>query len=45
MKQSKECGFLPMLLGKLAASSLGKALTGWRVITAGERVITAGQNS
>ena len=45
MKQSKKGGFLPMLLGKLAASSLGITLTGWRVITAGERVITAGQNS
>ena len=36
MKQSKKGGFLPMLLGKLAASSLGITLTGWRVITAAQ---------
>ena len=35
--------FLPMLLGKLAASILGNALTGKRVIRAGEGTIRAGQ--
>ena len=45
MKQKKQKGrFLPMLLGKLAASTLGNALTGKRVITADEGVITVGQN-
>ena len=45
MKQKKQKGrFLPMLLGKLAASILGNALTGKRVITADEGVITVGQN-
>ena len=45
MKQKKQKGrFLPMLLGKLAASILGNALTGRRVITADEGVITVGQN-
>ena len=34
----------PMLLGTLAASTLGNALTGKEVIRAGKRVITAGQN-
>ena len=34
-----------MLLGKLAASILGCALTGKRVIRAGEATITAGQDS
>ena len=34
-------GFLPMLLGTLAASILGNALSG---IRAGEEVITTGQN-
>ena len=37
-------GFLPMLLGNLAASLLGKALTGKGVIRASERVIRAGEN-
>ena len=45
MKQKKQKGrFLPMLFGKLAASILGNALTGKRVITADEGVITVGQN-
>ena len=49
MKQNKKKGrFLPMLLGTLAASSLGSALTGKGVIRAGkgviERVIRAGQD-
>ena len=45
MKQKNQKGrFLPMLLGKLAASILGNALTGKRVITADEGVITVGQN-
>ena len=45
MKQKKQKGrFLPMLLGKLAASILGNALTGKRVITADEGVVTVGQN-
>ena len=34
----------PMLLGTLAASTLGNALTVKGVIRAGKRVITAGQN-
>ena len=33
-----------MLLGKLAASILGNALTRKRVITADEGVVTVGQN-
>ena len=33
-----------MLLGKLAASILENALTGKRVITADEGVVTVGQN-
>ena len=37
-------GFLPMLLGKLAASILRNELTGKEVIRAGEGVIRAGQN-
>ena len=36
--------FPPMLLGTLAASILGNALTGRRVLRAGEEVITAGEN-
>ena len=36
-------GFLPILLGTLATSILGNALTGKRVIGAGEGVIRAGQ--
>ena len=34
----------PMLLGTLAASTLGNALTVTGIIRAGKRVITAGQN-
>ena len=37
-------GFLPMLLGTLAANILGSALTGKRVIRVGEGVIRAGEN-
>ena len=37
-------GFLPMLLGALAASLLGSSLTGKREIRAGERVVRAGEN-
>ena len=36
-------GFLPILLGTLATSILGNALTGKRVIGAGEGEIRAGQ--
>ena len=37
-------GFLPKLLGTLAASMLGSALTGRGVITAREGTIRAGEN-
>ena len=37
-------GFLPMLLGKLAASMLGTPLTRRRVIRRGEGTIRAGGN-
>ena len=37
-------GFLPMLLGTLAASMLGSALTRRGVIRAGEGKIRAGEN-
>ena len=37
-------GFLPMLLGTLASSMLGSALTGRGVITAGEETIRASEN-
>ena len=37
-------GFLPMLLGTLAAIISRNALSGRRVIRAGEGVIRAGQN-
>ena len=37
-------GFLPILLGTLAASVLGNMLTGRGVIKAGERTIRAGKN-
>ena len=37
-------GFLPMLLGTLAASILGNTLTGKAVIRESERGIRAGQN-
>ena len=37
-------GFLPMLLGTLAATISRNALSGRRVIRAGEGVIRAGQN-
>ena len=42
-KEQKE-GFLPMLLGTLAASLLGSALTGKGVIRPGESTIRAGQD-
>ena len=42
-KEQKD-GFLPMLLGTLAAGILRNALSGKGVIKAGERVIRAGQN-
>ena len=37
-------GFLPMLLGTLAASILGNALTGKGVIRAGEGLIRVGKD-
>ena len=37
-------GFLPVLLGTLAASTLGSALTGRGIIRAGEVTIRAGEN-
>ena len=42
-KEQKD-GFLPMLVGKLAASMLGNALIGKGVIRADEGVIRAGEN-
>ena len=42
-KEQKE-GFLPMLLGTLAASLLGSALTGKGVIRPGESTVRAGQD-
>ena len=42
-KEQKE-GFFLMLLGTLAASMLGRALTGRGVIRAGEGTIRAGEN-
>ena len=45
MKKNKQKGaFLPMLLGTLAASTLGNALIGKGVIRAGEGKIRAGEN-
>ena len=44
-KAKKQKGrFLPMLLGTLAASILGSALIGTRVIRADESTIRAGQD-
>ena len=43
-EKEKKRGFLPILLGTLAASILGNALTGKGIIRAGERVIGAGKN-
>ena len=37
-------GFLPMLIGALATTMLGSALTGRRVIRTGEGTIRAGEN-
>ena len=42
--KERKGGFLPMLLGILAASMLGSALTGRGVIRAGEGTIRAGEN-
>ena len=48
MKQLKtkdqKGGFLPILLGTLAVSILGNALTGKGVIRTGEGVLKSGQN-
>ena len=38
-------GFLPMLLGSLAASLLGSTLTGKGVVSAGEGTIRVSENS
>ena len=43
-EKEQKGGFLPMLLGKLAASILRNALKGKGVIRAGEGMIKAGQN-
>ena len=42
--KEQKLGSLPMLLETLAASLLGRALTGKRVIRPGEGVIRAGEN-
>ena len=42
--KEKKGGFLSMLLGTLAASVLGSALTGRGIIRAGEGTIRAGEN-
>ena len=42
--KEQKVGFLPILLGTLAASMLRTALTGGRIIRAGEGIITAGDN-
>ena len=42
--KDKKGGFLPMLLGTLAASILGTTLTGKVVIRVGKDIIRAGQN-
>ena len=42
-KEQKD-GFLPMLVGKLAASMLGNAIIGKGVIRADKGVIRAGEN-
>ena len=45
MKQkNKKEGFLPMLLGTLAASIIGNTLLGGGLIRVGEGVIRAGQS-
>ena len=43
-RKKKKVGFLTVLLGTLAASLLGSALTGRGVLRAGEGVVRAGQN-
>ena len=43
-KNKQKGAFLPMLLGTLAASTLGNALIGKGVIRAGEGKIRAGEN-
>ena len=42
--KEQKVGFLPILLGTLAASMLRTALTGGGIIRAGEGIITAGDN-
>ena len=42
--KDKRDGFLPMLLGTLAASKLGTTLTGKVVIRVGKDILRAGQN-
>ena len=42
--KAQKGGFLPMLIGTLAASILGSALTRRGVIRAGEGTIRAGEN-
>ena len=44
MKQKNKKGFLPMLLGTLAASIIGNTLSGRGVIRVGEGVTRAGQS-
>ena len=43
-KKEQKDRFVPMLLGTLATSLLGRALSGRGVTRAGERKIKAGQN-
>ena len=44
IKQKTKSGFFQILLGTLAASIIGNALTGKKLVKAGERVISGGQN-
>ena len=44
ISETIQCRFLPMLLGTLAASILGNALSGQGVIRSGEGKFRAGQN-
>ena len=44
MKQKQKRGFFPVLVGILAASMLGSALTGRGVIRAGEGTIIEDEN-
>ena len=43
-KKQKEGALLSMMLGTLAGSILGNALTGWGVIRAGKGTIRTGEN-